>query len=297
MPELPDVELYIAKLRERVLGQPLIEFKPLNLFVLRSVSPSPRDIAGLKMESVSRLGKRIVLALEDDIFLVIHLMIAGRLRWFDDPATKGVGGKLASAYLLFPNGKLFLTEAGSKKRASITLVRGSEALAALDPGGIDVFSCSFESFKARLQGENHTLKRSLTSPQLFSGIGNAYSDEILHAARLSPVKQTRTLTDEEIERLLGAARRVLWEWTERLQKQFEDKFPGAGDVTAFRPEFAVHGKFGQPCPVCGKPVQRICYADNEVNYCAVCQNEGRILADRALSRLLGSDWPRSFEDA
>jgi len=295
MPELPDIELYLAKLRERILGKPLISLKVYTPFVLRSVSPSPRDLEGEKVLELRRLGKRIVLGFSNNLFLIVHLMIAGRLRWTEGPGeAKRLGGKLGQAALEFDNGTLFLTEAGSKKRASIMIVRGEEALREHDPGGIEPLISSFEEFAAVLRSENHTLKRSLTNPHLFSGIGNVYSDEILHAAQLSPLRLTKSLKEEEVRQLFEAAQAVLTRWIARLKKQFEGKFPGAGDVTAFRPDFAVHGKFGKPCPVCGKPVQRICYADNEANYCAQCQNGGRLLADRSLSRLLKDAWPEQI---
>jgi formamidopyrimidine-DNA glycosylase len=285
MPELPDIELYVAKLRERIIGETLLKFRINGLSVLKSVTPTPKDLEGRKPEGVSRMGKRIVIAFPEERFLVIHLMIAGRLRWADRTA-KPLAGKIVSASLAFESGTLDLTEAGSKKRASITIVQGVEALAAQDRGGMEVSTASHEEFAKALTAQNHTVKNRLTDPLVFSGIGNAYSDEILFAARLSPLRMTRKLAPEEIERLYHATRQTLREATERLQKQFANKFPGAGDVTAFRPEFAVHGKFDKPCPVCGNKVKRIRYAENEANYCATCQNEGKVLADRALSRLL-----------
>lgn len=227
------------------------------------------------------------------MFLVLHLMIAGRLYW--RPTAAKFGGKIAVAALEFPTGSAHLTEAGSKKRAALTIIQGEQGLRSIDPGGIEPLQCSYEAFAHALGQENRTLKRGLTDPHSFSGIGNAYSDEILHAARLSPLKQSGSLSAEETRRLYDSVRQVLTEWTERLARQFAGRFPEKGDVTAFRPEFAVHGKYGQPCPVCGKPVQRIVYADNECNYCAICQNEGRVLADRALSRLLKDAWPRSLD--
>jgi len=296
MPELPDVELYIALLRKRLVGRRLATMKVFNPFVLRSVTPTIKELEGRDVVEIHRLGKRVVIEFTDQVFLVVHLMIAGRFRWVEGGTGETrLGGKIAMAAITFENGTLFLTEAGSKKRASLAIVKGEEALAAHDPGGIDVLNCSLQEFSATLRKENHTVKDTLTDPHVFSGIGNAYSDEILHAAGISPVKRNSALTPEEIDRLHSAMKTVLRSWTERLQQEFGDRFPGAGDVTAFRPDFAVHGKFGQPCPVCGKPVQRIRYADNEANYCAQCQNGGRILADRALSRLLKDDWPRKLD--
>jgi len=294
VPELPDVELYVALLRKRLIGQELLALKLFTPFVLRSVTPSAKELEGKEVTEIRRLGKRIVIGFSDEYFLIVHLMIAGRFRWLEGDAK--LGGKIAMASLTFANGVLYLTEAGSKKRASLTVVQGEAALAAHDPGGIDVLTCTLAEFERVLRSEGHSVKDALTTPKLFSGIGNAYSDEILHAARLSPLKRVQTMTSDEVERLYASVVRVLKDWSARLQREFGDKFPGAGDVTAFRPEFAVHGKFGEPCPVCGKPIQRIRYADNEANYCAQCQNGGRILADRAMSRLLKGDFPRTFED-
>ncbi|MDR3690931.1 MAG: DNA-formamidopyrimidine glycosylase family protein [Fimbriimonas sp.] len=296
MPELPDVELYIGLLREKLVGRTLTGIKLFNPFVLRSVSPKPLDLVGLAVVGLRRIGKRVVIEFPEERFLVIHLMIAGRFRWVEGGSEDvRLGGKISMAAMTFENGALFLTEAGTKKRASIAVVQGESALSEHDPGGIDVLNCSLEQFGKALLAESQTVKKRLTDPHVFSGIGNAYSDEILHAARISPVRRSNSLTPEEIKRLHSAMGCVLRDWVDRLQRQFAGKFPGAGDITAFRPEFAVHGKFGRPCPVCGRPVQRICYADNESNYCAQCQNDGRILADRALSRLLKDDWPRSFD--
>ena len=292
MPELPDITVYIEALEARVVGQPLERIRIAKPFLLRSVDPPISAANGKKVLGVRRMGKRIVLELEEDLFLVIHLMIAGRLRW--QPSGAKVPGKLGMAAFDFPNGTLILTEAGSKRRASLWLVRGEASLEQFERGGLEVLDATVGEFKDRLTIENHTLKRSLTDPRLFSGIGNAYSDEILHRARLSPVKHTRRLTDEEIATLFDATKTVLVEWTQRLRDESADQFPAK--VTAFREEMAVHGKFGKPCPVCGTPVQRIRYADNETNYCPRCQTDGKLLADRALSRLLKQDWPKSIDE-
>ncbi len=294
MPELPDVTVYCEVIRERVLQRRIERIRILSPFVLRTFDPPIEAIEGRAVTDVRRLGKRIVLAADDDLFLVIHLMIAGRFRWLK-PGQK-LPGKITLASLEFPDGTLALTEAGTKKRASIHLVRGESQLAAHNPGGIDVLSCSESAFKAALLRENHTLKRSLTDPHLFSGIGNAYSDEILHAAKLSPITLTQRLTEEQIARLFIATRETLTRWTDTLRRQFAGRFPGPGEITAFRPDFAVHGKYDKPCPVCGTAVQRIRYAENETNYCPRCQTEGRILADRSLSRLLKDDWPRTIDE-
>jgi formamidopyrimidine-DNA glycosylase len=292
MPELPDVSVYVEALQKRLLGQPLQKLRLASPFVLRTFDPPPSALEGSRVHAVRRLGKRIVLEFDGELFLIIHLMIAGRFRWLA-PGAK-VPGKLGLAALDFPNGTLVLTEAGSKRRASMHIVRGAEAVHAHDPGGIEVLDCSLDEFGAALTRERHTLKRTLTDPHVFSGIGNAYSDEILHRARLSPVQLTTNLGADEIERLWRATRETLAEWTDRLRADAGDAFPEK--VTAFRKEMAVHGKYNQPCPVCGAPVQRIVHADNETNYCARCQTGGRLLADRALSRLLHSDWPRSIDD-
>ena len=294
MPELPDVVVYIEALKRHIVGQPLTRLNLLSPFVLRSVDPPIEAITGLMVEDVRRVGKRIVLVFPGELFLVLHLMIAGRLRWRAPGQKVGMGPKLILASLEFANGTLFFTEASSKKRASIQLVRGEAALGALDPGGIEPIDATLEAFHDALTRENHTVKRALTDPHLFSGIGNAYSDEILHAARLSPLKLTRSLTDAEFLRLYEATRATLLLWTDRLRRDVKDGFPEK--VTAFRDEMAVHGRFKQPCPVCGSPVQRIVYADNECNYCATCQTGGRLLADRSLSRLLKGDWPRSIDE-
>jgi formamidopyrimidine-DNA glycosylase len=292
MPELPDVTVYVEALQKRILGQPLTALRLASPFVLRTVDPSPSDLAGKHVIDLTRMGKRIVIALEDDRFIVIHLMIAGRFKWL----TKGakVPGKVGLAAFDFPNGTLLLTEAGSKKRASLHLMRDRAAVDALDPGGIEVLETDLPTFRAALTRARHTLKRTLTDPHLFSGIGNAYSDEILHRARLSPVQMSTSLSDEEIERLFRATRDTLLDWTDRLRRESGDAFPEK--VTAFRQGMAVHGRYGKPCPDCGSPVQRIVYAENDTNYCARCQTDGRLLADRALSRLLKGDWPKSIDE-
>jgi formamidopyrimidine-DNA glycosylase len=292
MPELPDITVYIERLEALVVGQPLEGLDVRNPFVLRSVTPAPADLAGRLVGGIRRMGKRIVIAFEGDLFAVIHLMIAGRLRW--RPPGRKPPGRIALAAFVFPTGTLFLTEAGSTRRASIFLVAGEHGLAEFERGGLEVFDSSAEQFAARLTSENHTLKRALTDPRLFSGIGNAYSDEILHRARLSPLMLTSKLGPEEISRLRDATLATLREWTGRLRAEVGDGFPE--EVTAFHEEMAVHGRFGLPCAVCGSPVQRIRYATNETNYCARCQTGGRLLADRALSRLLKQDWPRSIDE-
>ena len=295
MPELPDVVVYIEALQRHIVGQRLDRLNLLSPFVLRSVDPPIDTINGRGVAGVRRIGKRIVLEFGDDLFLVIHLMIAGRLRWRVPGQKPGIGPKLILASFQFAHGTLFFTEASSKKRASIQLVRGEPALQSLDPGGLEPLDASLEQFRDALTRENHTLKRSLTDPHLFSGIGNAYSDEILHAARLSPLKLTRTLSDDEFFRLYDATRATLGVWIDHLRAEVKDGFPEK--VTAFRPEMAVHGRFRKPCPVCGAPIQHIVYADNECNYCAKCQTGGRVLADRSLSRLLRNDWPRSLDES
>ena len=293
MPELPDITVYLEALERRVLGRVLERVELANVFVLRTAIPPIDSLAGRRVMALRRLGKRIVFGFEGDRWLVLHLMIAGRLRWAERGAKPG--GRNGLAILHFENGLLTLTEAGTKRRASLHVVDGEPGLRAHDPGGIDVFAASAGDFGAALTRENHTLKRSLTDPHLFSGIGNAYSDEILHAAKLSPIALTQKLTPPEIARLHDATRDVLRTWTERLRREAGDGFPEK--VTAFRPEMAVHGKFGQPCPVCGTTVRRIVYAENEVNYCPRCQTGGKVLADRSLSRLLKDDWPRTIEEA
>ncbi|MEX2110291.1 MAG: DNA-formamidopyrimidine glycosylase family protein [Gemmatimonadaceae bacterium] len=292
MPELPDITVYIEALESRLIGQRLERTRIAKPFLLRSVDPPIGEAAGKLVTGMRRMGKRIVMEMEDDLFLVIHLMIAGRLRWL--PTGAKVPGKIGLAAFDFPTGNLILTEAGSKRRASLWLVRGEPALEQFERGGLEVFESTLADFSERLTRENHTLKRSLTDPRLFSGIGKAYSDEILHRAKLSPVKHSRRLNDEETARLFAATRDILTEWTDRLRNESKGEFPTK--VTAFREEMAVHGKFGKPCPVCGTPVQRIRYADNETNYCPRCQTDGKLLADRALSRLLKQDWPRSIDD-
>ena len=294
MPELPDIVLYLEALGPRVTGRRLEHFRLLSPFVLRSVDPPVDSIEGHVVTGVRRLGKRIVLTFEPDLFLVLHLMIAGRLRWREPGQKPGMGPKLMLAVLEFENGSLFFTEASSKKRASLQLVRGEAALAALDPGGLEPLDATLDQFREALTRENHTLKRALTDPHLFSGIGNAYSDEILHAARLSPLKLTRSLSEDEAARLHAATRATLLVWIDHLRRGLAGTFPEK--VTAFREEMAVHGRFKQPCPVCGAPVQRIRYAENECNYCAKCQTGGRLLADRSLSKLLGKDWPKSIDE-
>jgi len=294
LPELPDVVVYIEALNRHIVGQRLERLNLLSPFVLRSVDPPIDSINGQVVRGVRRVGKRIVLEFDHDLFLVIHLMIAGRLRWREPEQKLGIGSKLILASFEFPTGTLFFTEASSKKRASIQLVRGEAALGALDPGGVEPLDASLEEFHEALTRENHTLKRALTDPHLFSGIGNAYSDEILHAARLSPLKLTRSLSDPEFLRLYDATRATLRAWIDLLRKDVKGGFPEK--VTAFRDEMAVHGRFKQPCPVCGSPVQRIVYAENECNYCAKCQTSGRLLADRSLSRLLKDDWPKRLDE-
>jgi len=292
MPELPDVTVYVERLEALLKGEVLERVRLRSPFVLRSVEPGIDELAGRRVESVRRIGKRIVLGFDGELFLVIHLMIAGRLRW-REPGAK-VPGRIGHAAFDFAPGTLLLTEAGSKKRAAIHVVRGAAALASHDPGGLELSEADVNAFGAVLRRENHTLKRSLTDPRLFSGIGNAYSDEILHRARLSPLQLTRRMDDGAVATLFDAARKVLDEWTARLRDQTGDGFPEK--VTAFRPGMAVHGRYGKPCPDCGTPVQRIVYAENETNYCARCQTGGRLLADRSLSRLLKKDWPRTVDE-
>ncbi|HEY2627867.1 MAG TPA: DNA-formamidopyrimidine glycosylase family protein [Usitatibacter sp.] len=294
MPELPDVTVYVEALERHVGGRRLVRIRTMNPFVLRSFDPPLEAASGRVVQGLRRIGKRIVLDLGDGLFVVIHLMIAGRFVWKDPAARSQKPAPNSIAAFEFENGTLYFTEAGTKKRASLTLVQGETALKALDPGGIEPLEASLEDFAAALARESHTLKRSLTDPHLFSGIGNAYSDEILHAAKLSPMKLTRTLNDEETRRLYEATRATLAKWTDQLRSEAAGGFPGK--VTAFHPAMAVHGRFKLPCPVCGAPVQRIVYAENECNYCARCQTGGKLLADRSLSRLLKDDWPKSIDD-
>ena len=292
MPELPDVELYLSALRPRIAGKTIERARVASPFFVRTYDPPFNVVEGRTIVSLSRLGKRLVFELSEDVFMVVHLMIAGRLRWKERGTA--IPAKVGLAALDFPDATLLFTEAGSRKQASLHVVRGRAAVEAMDPGGVDVFSLSPKAFAAALRSGNHTLKRMLTDPHVFSGIGNAYSDEILHAAQLSPAKLTSSLTDDEIGRLLHATPQVLSEWTARLQEQAGGAFPEK--VTAFHKEMAVHGQYRKPCPRCGAPVQRIVYARNESNYCAPCQTQGKLLADRALSRLLRDDWPKTLED-
>jgi formamidopyrimidine-DNA glycosylase len=292
MPELPDVTVYIEALDKRIVGQPLEAVRIVSPSLLKTARPPIRSAEGRKVLRLRRVGKRIAIGLEGDLWLVLHLMIAGRLHWREKGAK--LARKVAHAGFDFPNGTLVLTEFGPKKRASLHVVDGEDGLAAHDPGGLEVLDADLEAFRAVLVSENHTLKRALTDPRQFSGIGNAYSDEILHAARLSPLAMTRALTPEEVERLYQVTRTTLADWIGRLRADMGEGFPDK--VTAFRPDMAVHGKYQQPCPVCGTPIQRIRYADNETNYCPRCQTDGKILADRAFSRLLGKDFPRTIEE-
>ena len=291
MPELPDITAYIRALESRVLGQPLERVRIAGPFLLRTAAPPIASVEGKTVRQVRRIGKRIALGFEGDLWLVLHLMIAGRLHW--RPRGAKIGGRQNLAAFDFPNGSLVLTEAGAKHRASLHVLRGAD-LSAVDPGGIDVHSADLDTFQKALTAENRTLKRALTDPRIVSGIGNAYSDEILHAAQLSPIALTQKLKPEEWQRLFTATRETLTLWTGRLLAVAEKDFPEK--VTAFRPEMAVHGKFGKPCPRCGEPIQRIRYADNETNYCPRCQTGGKLLADRSLSRLLKSDWPRTLDE-
>jgi len=291
MPELPDILLYLHALERRILGRRVTGVRLATPFLLRSVHPPLSAVEGKTIVGLRRLGKRVVVETNDELFLVFHLMIAGRFRW--KPAGANIPGKVGLFALDFEHGSLILTEAGSKRQASLHVVQGVDALAQHDPGGLEVMTTDLATFAEALRRDNHTLKRALTDPHLFSGIGNAYSDEILHAARLSPFKQTSTMTDDEVRRLYEAVRLTIQEWTGRLRREAGDAFPEK--VTAFRNGMAVHGRYGQPCPDCGAPVQRIVYAANEANYCANCQTGGRLLADRSLSRLLRQDWPRTLE--
>ena len=292
MPELPDITVYLDAIERRVLGRAMWRVQLVSPFVLRSVDPPIAEVGGKTVRELRRIGKRIVFGLDDDLFLVIHLMVAGRFKWHDK--TPKLSRRLALAAIEFDSGTLVLTEAGTKKRASIYLVRGEDALRVFDRGGMEILDSSVADFTARLRSENHTLKRSLADPRLFSGIGNAYSDEILHRAKLSPLLLTSKLSDEQAARLHAATLTTMTEWISRLRAETGEKFPEK--VTAFRLEMAVHGKFREPCPVCGKAVQRIRYADNETDYCPTCQTGGKLLADRGMSRLLKKDWPKSLDE-
>ena len=292
MPELPDIAAYITALEARILAQPLERVRLASVFLLRTADPPLSMVEGRVVHAVRRIGKRIAFGVEGDLWLVLHLMIAGRLHW--RPPGAKLAGRNALAAFDFPSGSLILTEAGSKRRASLHVLRGEQGLLSVDPGGIEVFSTDLDGFRSALTEENRTLKRALTDPRMVSGIGNAYSDEILHAAQLSPITLTHKLKPEEWERLFAATRATLTLWMHRLRTEAEKSFPEG--VTAFRPEMAVHGRFGQPCPRCGEKVQRIRYGDNETNYCARCQTGGKVLADRSLSRLLGADWPRTLDE-
>jgi formamidopyrimidine-DNA glycosylase len=292
MPELPDIAAYITALESRIVGQPIQQIRLASPFLLRTAQPPLTSVEGRVVCQLRRIGKRIAIAVDGDLWLVLHLMIAGRLHWRALGAK--LGGRQNLAALDFPNGSLVLTEAGAKHRASLHVIAGEEALRSMDPGGIDVLTSDLDSFRAALTAENRTLKRALTDPRIVSGIGNAYSDEILHTAQLSPITHTHKLTPQEWERLYIATRQTLTLWIDRFQKDAAASFPEK--VTAFRPDMAAHGRFGEPCPRCGEKIQRIRYADNETNYCARCQTGGKVLADRSLSRLLGSDWPRTLDE-
>jgi formamidopyrimidine-DNA glycosylase len=292
MPELPDITAYISALEQRIVGQPLERVRITSAFLLRTAQPPLASVEGRTVRELRRIGKRIAIKVEGDLWLVLHLMIAGRLHW-RKPGVK-LAGRQSLAAFDFPKGSLVLTEAGSKRRASLHLLSGEDSLRSVDAGGIDVFSSDLDSFRAALTAENHTLKRALTDPRLLSGIGNAYSDEILHAAQLSPITLTNKLTSQEWEKLFTATRNTLKLWMDRLRAEAEAGFPEK--VTAFRKDMTVHGRYGEPCPRCGDKVLRIRYADKETNYCARCQTGGKVLADRSLSRLLGSDWPRTLDE-
>jgi formamidopyrimidine-DNA glycosylase len=292
MPELPDITAYITAIEDRVLGQTLERVRLGSVFLLRTVDPPLSSVEGRTVHAVRRIGKRIAIGVEGDLWLVLHLMIAGRLHW--KPPHAKIAGRNALAAFDFSSGTLTLTEAGSKRRASLYVLRGEEALHAIDPGGVEIFSTDLDGFRAALSHENRTLKRALTDPRLISGVGNAYSDEILHAAQLSPITLTHKLKPEEWQRLFESTRSTMTLWMDRLVAEAKKSFPEK--VTAFRPDMAVHGRFNQPCPRCGEKIQRIRYADNETNYCARCQTGGKVLADRSLSRLLGSDWPRTLDE-
>jgi formamidopyrimidine-DNA glycosylase len=292
MPELPDISAYLSALQPRIVGQPLTHIRIASPFLLRTVHPTIEETEGHTVRALHRIGKRIAIELDNGIWLVLHLMIAGRLHW--RPLDAKLGGRNNLASFDFPHGSLVLTEAGSKRRASLHLFRNEADMQSIDPGGIDIFTTDLATFRAALIEENRTLKRALTDPRILSGIGNAYSDEILHAARLSPILQTHKLTDSQWQRLFTATRDTLNLWIARLTTEAAEAFPEK--VTAFRKDMAVHGRYLQPCPICGQPIQRIRYADNETNYCAQCQTGGKVLADRSLSRLLGKDWPRTLDE-
>ncbi len=292
MPELPDISAYLSALTPRIVGQPLTQLRIASPFLLRTVQPTVEEAEGHTVRTLRRIGKRIAVELDNGIWLVLHLMIAGRLHW--RPLGAKLGGRNNLASFDFPNGSLVLTEAGSKRRASLHLFRNEADMQSIDPGGIDIFTTDLPTFRAALTEENRTLKRALTDPRILSGVGNAYSDEILHAAQLSPILQTHKLTDEQWQRLFNATRDTMQLWIDRLTAEANEAFPEK--VTAFRKDMAVHGRFQQPCPTCGQPIQRIRYADNETNYCAQCQTGGKVLADRSLSRLLGKDWPRTLDE-
>jgi formamidopyrimidine-DNA glycosylase len=296
MPELPDISAYLTALEPRIVGQPLTHLRIASPFLLRTVQPRIEDIENHTVRSLHRIGKRIAIEFDNGLWLVLHLMIAGRLHWRPLPKNERpkLGGRNNLAAFDFPGGSLVLTEAGSKRRASLHLFANEAAAKDIDPGGIDVFAATLDEFRIALTQENRTLKRALTDPRILSGIGNAYSDEILHAAQLSPILQTHKLTEDQWQRLYNATRNTLHLWIDRLNAEAAQTFPEK--VTAFRPDMAVHGRFNQPCPICGTPIQRIRYADNETNYCPQCQTNGKILADRSLSRLLGSDWPRTLDE-
>lgn len=292
MPELPDITTYLDALQSRIVGQPLLHVRLASPFLLRTVQPPVNEVEGRVVQQLRRIGKRIAIGVDNNLWLVIHLMIAGRLHW--RPAGAKLAGRNSLASFDFPNGSLVLTEAGARRRASLHILRGEEGLDSVNPGGIDVSTTDLPTFREALTAENRTLKRALTDPRILSGIGNAYSDEILHAAQLSPITLTQKLKPDEWERLFVATRETLQLWIDRLRTETNDKFPEK--VTAFRQDMAVHGRYGKPCPRCGEKIQRIRYADNETNYCAKCQTGGKVLADRSLSRLLGSDWPRTLDE-
>jgi formamidopyrimidine-DNA glycosylase len=292
MPELPDISAYLSALEPRIVGQPLTQIRIASPFLLRTVHPSIEEAEGHTVRALRRIGKRIALELDSGLWLVLHLMIAGRLHW--RPVGAKLGGRNNLAAFDFPHGSLVLTEAGSKRRASLHLFANEADMQSIDPGGIEIFTTDLEAFRTALTAENRTLKRALTDPRILSGIGNAYSDEILHAARLSPIQLTQKLSPDEWQRLFNATRDTLQLWIDRLNTEASEAFPEK--VTAFRKDMAVHGRYQQPCPVCGQPIQRIRYADNETNYCAQCQTGGKVLADRSLSRLLGKDWPRTLDE-